>query len=30
MNYVFTIVDTKTNDEYIVRVYVTLSKQASV
>ncbi len=26
MNYIFTIVDSKTNDQYVARVYVTLSK----
>jgi hypothetical protein len=30
MNYIFTIADLKTNDQYLARVYVTLSKQASI
>jgi hypothetical protein len=30
MNYVFTIVDSKTNDQYVARVYVNLSQKASV
>ncbi len=30
MNYVFIIVDSKTNDQYVARVYVNLSQKASV
>jgi hypothetical protein len=30
MNYVFTIVDSKSNDQYVARVYVNLSQKASV
>lgn len=30
MNYFFTIVDSKTNDQYVARVYVNLSQKASV